>query len=225
MQGLMQDYPLTLPHFFDRAERLFPKKEIVTATGAGQRAASTYGEWADAHPPARRRARRARHLRRRPGRRRSPGTRPATSSCTSRRRAPAGCCTRSTSGSSPSSSPTSSTTPRTRSIFVDRSLAGAAVAAAQDVRDGRHVVVMDDGKGDVPDDRRRHRAPRLRGRCWPARRAGRVRTSTTRTRPRRCATRAAPPATRRASSTRTARRSCTRWARCSPTASASARAT
>ena len=32
MQGLMQDYPLTLPHIFRRAERLFPEKEIVTAT-------------------------------------------------------------------------------------------------------------------------------------------------------------------------------------------------
>ena len=31
MQGLMQDYPLTLPHIFHRAERLFPNKEVVTA--------------------------------------------------------------------------------------------------------------------------------------------------------------------------------------------------
>ena len=35
MQGLMQDFPLTLPHFFDRAKHLFPEKEIVTATAAG----------------------------------------------------------------------------------------------------------------------------------------------------------------------------------------------
>ena len=35
MQGLMQDAPLTLPHFFDRAERLFPDKEVVTATATG----------------------------------------------------------------------------------------------------------------------------------------------------------------------------------------------
>ena len=35
MQGLMQDYPLTLPHFFDRAKYLFPEKEIVTATAVG----------------------------------------------------------------------------------------------------------------------------------------------------------------------------------------------
>src|SRR5215212_2150562 len=46
MQGLMQDQPLTLPHFFRRAERLFPDKEVVTnsATGLERR---TYGEWAD----------------------------------------------------------------------------------------------------------------------------------------------------------------------------------
>ncbi len=46
MQGLMQDYPLSLTHFFDRAERLFPAKKIVTATGTGTET-ETYGEWAD----------------------------------------------------------------------------------------------------------------------------------------------------------------------------------
>ena len=46
MQGLMQDTPLTLPHFFHRAERLFPDKEIVTATAVG-RERCTYGEWAE----------------------------------------------------------------------------------------------------------------------------------------------------------------------------------
>ncbi|MCB1004917.1 MAG: long-chain fatty acid--CoA ligase, partial [Acidimicrobiales bacterium] len=46
MQGLMQDTPLTLPHFFRRAEQLFPDKEIVTATAAG-RERRTYGEWAE----------------------------------------------------------------------------------------------------------------------------------------------------------------------------------
>jgi fatty-acyl-CoA synthase len=45
VQGLMQDAPLTLPHFFDRAETLFFDKEIVTATGRGPER-STYGEWA-----------------------------------------------------------------------------------------------------------------------------------------------------------------------------------
>jgi fatty-acyl-CoA synthase len=45
MEGLMQDRPLVLPHLFDRAERLFPKKEVVTATATG-RERLTYGDWA-----------------------------------------------------------------------------------------------------------------------------------------------------------------------------------
>ena len=46
MQGLMQDFPLTLPHFFKRAERLFPEKEIVTATATGIER-TDYGRWAE----------------------------------------------------------------------------------------------------------------------------------------------------------------------------------
>jgi len=46
MQGLMQDYPLTLPHFFDRAERLFADKGVITATATG-RERTTYGQWAE----------------------------------------------------------------------------------------------------------------------------------------------------------------------------------
>ena len=45
MQGLMQDVPLTLPHIFGRAETLFFDKEIVTATATGLER-TTYGEWA-----------------------------------------------------------------------------------------------------------------------------------------------------------------------------------
>ena len=45
MQGLMQDQPLTLPHFVQRAERLFFDKEILTATATGLER-TTYGEWA-----------------------------------------------------------------------------------------------------------------------------------------------------------------------------------
>ena len=45
MQGLMQDYPLTLPHIFHRAERLFPDKGIVTSLPTG-RERITYGDWA-----------------------------------------------------------------------------------------------------------------------------------------------------------------------------------
>ena len=45
MQGLMQDHPLSLEHFFDRAENLFHDKKIVTATATGKET-RTYGEWA-----------------------------------------------------------------------------------------------------------------------------------------------------------------------------------
>jgi len=44
--GLMQDRPLVLTHFFGRAERLFKDKGIVTATGTGLERV-TYGEWAE----------------------------------------------------------------------------------------------------------------------------------------------------------------------------------
>src|SRR4051812_2070389 len=46
VQGLMQDTPLTLDHFFRRGERLFASKEIVTAVG-GTTQRRTYGQWAD----------------------------------------------------------------------------------------------------------------------------------------------------------------------------------
>ena len=42
----MQDTPLTITHLFDRAERYFAHKEIVTATGSG-RERTTYGAWAE----------------------------------------------------------------------------------------------------------------------------------------------------------------------------------
>src|SRR3954471_11456804 len=46
MQGQMQSYPLTLVHPFERAERLFADKPIVSATPAG-RERTTYGAWAE----------------------------------------------------------------------------------------------------------------------------------------------------------------------------------
>jgi fatty-acyl-CoA synthase len=46
MLGLMQDRPLVLTHFFDRAEMLFRDKEVVTATATGIDRVS-YGRWAD----------------------------------------------------------------------------------------------------------------------------------------------------------------------------------
>lgn len=44
MEGLMMDYPLTLKHAYDRAVRLFGKKEIVTQTDEGLHR-YTFGDW------------------------------------------------------------------------------------------------------------------------------------------------------------------------------------
>ncbi len=46
MQGLMMDYPLTLQHAFNRATRLFGRKEIVTQT-EGEPHRYTYREWGE----------------------------------------------------------------------------------------------------------------------------------------------------------------------------------
>jgi fatty-acyl-CoA synthase len=45
MQGLMQLTQLTMPHLFERAERYFADKEVITATPTGKQRV-TYGEWA-----------------------------------------------------------------------------------------------------------------------------------------------------------------------------------
>ena len=46
MLSTMQDHPLTITHLFDRAERYNADKTVVTATPTG-RDRITYGEWAD----------------------------------------------------------------------------------------------------------------------------------------------------------------------------------
>jgi fatty-acyl-CoA synthase len=46
MHGLMQDFPLTLPHLHQRAERLYADKQVVTVTAAGK-VSVTYGQWAE----------------------------------------------------------------------------------------------------------------------------------------------------------------------------------
>jgi len=45
MQGLMQDTPLSIVHLFDRAEQYHSEKTITTATATGLEH-TTYGEWA-----------------------------------------------------------------------------------------------------------------------------------------------------------------------------------
>jgi fatty-acyl-CoA synthase len=47
MKGTMQDRPLALPQLFERAERLFPHKGVVTADATGARRRRSYGEWAE----------------------------------------------------------------------------------------------------------------------------------------------------------------------------------
>jgi fatty-acyl-CoA synthase len=44
MRGLMQDRPLALPHVFHRAEQLFGHKPVVSATAAGE-VAATVADW------------------------------------------------------------------------------------------------------------------------------------------------------------------------------------
>jgi fatty-acyl-CoA synthase len=46
MHGLMQDVPLTITHLFDRAEQYHGHKQLVTATGSG-RERTTYADWAE----------------------------------------------------------------------------------------------------------------------------------------------------------------------------------
>ena len=208
MQGLMQDYPLTLPHFFDRAERLFPTRTIVTATADRPRA-HDLRRVGGAHPPARRRARRRSASPPTAGSPRSAGTRPATSSCTSPPRAPGRVLHTLNIRLFPEQLTYIVNHAEDEVIFVDRSLRRPAVAAAADRSTTvRHLVVMDDGKGDLPATPARAASCTTTRSCWP-RPSRSSSTSTTRTGPRRCATRAAPPATPRVWSTATGRRSCT----------------
>jgi fatty-acyl-CoA synthase len=114
MRGLMQQFPLTLPHLFERAERLLSDKSVLTITGTGDRERVTYGEWAE-------------QTRRLGGLLDALGVtdagRVATFGWNTARHlelyfaapAPVGCSTPSTSVSPRHSSSTSSTTPPTRS--------------------------------------------------------------------------------------------------------------
>ncbi|NQV96233.1 MAG: long-chain fatty acid--CoA ligase [Acidimicrobiaceae bacterium] len=45
MKGLMQDTPLSMVHIFERAEKYHPEKTITTATAVGK-VRTNYGEWA-----------------------------------------------------------------------------------------------------------------------------------------------------------------------------------
>ena len=209
MQGLMQDVPLTLPHLFERAEKLFFDKEVVTATATGLER-TTYGDWAE-------RTRRLGGVLDDLGISETAGS--ATFAWNTARHLElyfAIPCTGRVLHTLnirlfPEQLVYIVNHAEDEVIFVDRSLIGLLWPLVDQFETVRHIVVMDDGKGEVPSPdggRALHDYEDL----LAARRPGRVRRATTRTAPRRWATRAAPPATRRASSTRTARPTCTRSA-------------
>jgi len=148
MQGLMQNVPLTLPHLFERAERLFFDKEIVTATAVGIDR-TTYGVWAE-------RTRRlggvlddlaiseagrvatfgwntARHLELYFG---IPCTNRVLHTLNIRL--------------FPEQLVYIVNHAEDEAVFVDRSLLGLLWPLVDQFQTVRHIVVMDDGKGDVP---------------------------------------------------------------------------
>ena len=131
MQGLMQDVPLTLPHFFDRAERLFPDKEIVTATADGQRAHAPTASGPSA-PAGSAACSTTSASPTTAGWPPSPGTPPATSSCTSPPRARGRVLHTLNIRLFPEQLTYIVNHAEDEVIFVDRSLLGAAVAAAAD---------------------------------------------------------------------------------------------
>ena len=212
MQGLMQDYPLTLPHLFRRAEQLFADKEHrhrdrrpaasarPTASGpsapAGSAACSTTSASRADGRVGTFAWNTARHL-----------ELYFAAPCTGRVLHTLNI------RLFPEQLTYIVNHAEDEVIFVDRSLTGLLWPLLPTFETVRHIVVMDDGKGDDPRGRADGvRAARLRG-AARGRVAGRVRRRRREPAPRRCATRAAPRATRRASSTPTARRSCTRWGR------------
>src|SRR4029079_14595163 len=154
MQGLMQDRPLTLPHLFNRAETLFPKKEIVTATATGIERRS-YGEWAV-------RARRLGGVLDDLGI--SADGRVATFGWNTARHLElyfaAPCTGRVLHTLNIRLFPEQLTYIVNHAddevIFVDRSLLGLLAPLLPTFERGRHLVMMDDGKGEIPADLHGH---------------------------------------------------------------------
>jgi fatty-acyl-CoA synthase len=151
MRGLMQDEPLTLVHFFNRAEKLFSAKGITTATGTGEREHITYGQWAE-------RTRKLGGVLDALGI--SPDGRVATFAWNTARHlelyfAPP-CTGRVLHTLNIRLFPEQLTYIANHAedevIFVDRSLAGLLWPLLPTFTTVKHLVVMDDGKGDIPDD-------------------------------------------------------------------------
>jgi fatty-acyl-CoA synthase len=150
MKGLMQDRPLVLTHFFDRAENLFPNKGIVTATGTGLERRS-YGEWAE-------RTRRVATVLDQLGI--SADGRVATFAWNTARHLElyfgAPCSGRVVHTLNIRLFPEQLTYivnhAEDEVIFVDKSLLGLLMPLVPTFATVRHLVVMDDGLGQLPDD-------------------------------------------------------------------------
>jgi acyl-CoA synthetase (AMP-forming)/AMP-acid ligase II len=149
MDGLMQDFPLTLPHLHMRAERLFADKQVVTVTAAGK-VSETYGEWAD-------RTRRLGGVLDTLGI--SPDGRVATFGWNTVRHLElyfaAPCTGRVLHALNirlfPEQLVYVANHAEDEVVFVDRSLAALVWPLFDQFKTVRHIVVMDDGRGEVPE--------------------------------------------------------------------------
>jgi fatty-acyl-CoA synthase len=152
MQGLMSSYPLTLTHLFTRAERLFGSKTMTTLTATGKER-TTYAEWAD-------RTRRLASALDALGI--SADGRVATFAWNSAHHlelyfaAPCSGRVLHTLNIRLFPEQISYVVDHAEDevIFVDRSLVSGLWKLVDGFKTVRHVVVMDDGAGDVPDDDR-----------------------------------------------------------------------
>lgn len=150
----MQDTPLTITHLFDRAERYFGHKEVVTATGTG-RERTSYAEWAA-------RTRRLGGVLDTLGI--SAEGRVATFAWNTSRHLElyfaAPCTGRVLHTLNIRLFPEQLTYIVNHAddevIFVDRSLLGLLAPLLPTFERLRHLVLMDDGKGDIPDDLHGH---------------------------------------------------------------------
>ena len=149
MQALMQDHPLTLTHFHTRAERLFFDKQVVTVTAAGKQRL-TYGEWAE-------RTRRLSGVLDQLGI--SADGRVATFGWNTSRHLElyfaAPCTNRVLHALNIRLFPDQLTYVANHAedevVFVDRTLAKLLWPLLDSFKTVRHVVVMDDGAGEIPD--------------------------------------------------------------------------
>jgi len=149
MKGLMQDTPLTMVHIFERAEKYHSDKTITTATAVGKECI-TYGEWAA----------RTRQLGGALDKLKiSPDGRVATFAWNTARHLElyfaAPCTGRVVHTLNIRLFPEQLTYIANHAedevVFVDRSLFGLIAPLLPTFKTVKHLVVMNDGKGDVPD--------------------------------------------------------------------------